>query len=77
MPYQDEDLTDFYTVVVTGNVAGYPQKVTFINCTKVTREANKLKLVVKNGATNYLTPKDHELVQVQKQEGYIQPEEKK
>lgn len=77
MPYQDEDLTDFYTVVVTGNVAGFPQKVSFINCTKVTRDGDKLKVVVKNGATHYLTPKEHELVQVQKQEGYTEAEESK
>lgn len=69
--------TTLYTVVITGNVAGYPQKVTFINCEQVTRDCDKLKVKVKGGATNYLTPKPHELVQVQQQEDFINQEETK
>lgn len=74
---KDEDFNTYYTVVVTGNVAGFPKTVTFINCTKVARDGDKLKVVVKDGATHYLTPKGHELVQVQEQEGFIKQEETK
>lgn len=77
MPIKDEDFNTYYTVVITGNVAGFPKTVTFINCTKVNRDGDKLKVVVKDGATHYLTPKEHELVQVQEQEGFIKQEETK
>lgn len=77
MPIKDEDFTTYYTVVITGNVAGFPQTVKFINCTKVNRDGDKLKVVVKEGATHYLTPKEYELVQVQEQEGFIKQEETK
>lgn len=73
---KDEDLNTYYTVKITGNIAGYPSNVTFVNATNVGRDNGKLRLVLE-GTKHYLSPNDNELVQVQKQDGFIKQEETK
>lgn len=68
-----------YTVVVQGNVAGYPVSRTFVNMTSVVadKSTDTLKLVAMDGSTTtYLKPQPHELVQVAKQDAEIVTEEK-
>jgi len=70
-------MTNLYTIVLQGNVAGFPVQQTIVNASSVTPDKNTgtLKVVVQ-GVTTYLTPQPHENIQVSKQDAEIVTEEK-
>lgn len=60
----------YYTVVLQGNIAGFPVKEVITNATKVVGDDGKLRVTV-GDISVFLSPKEHECVQVAKQDGYI------
>lgn len=68
----DVDPTQYYTIVLQGNIAGFPVQQSLNNATTVVpcKVTNTLKVVIE-GTTLYLTPQPNENVQVIKQTGKI------
>lgn len=70
-------MANLYTLVLQGNLAGFPVRETIVNASSVTPDKNTgtLKVVV-GEVTTYLTPQPHENIQVVKQDAEIVTEEK-